>query len=940
MCFSLPYNLRHASAAVVVASLMAVSCFPSRGNKAGAFCAGDADCEAGLCYNNVCLDPDGDEDGDSLKNGVENSLGTSPLDSDTDGDGTADNLEVFDVNHPKDGDGDGFINAIESSLPTADGDGDCLPDEFDPDNDTYTADMSKLAALFCFSDGVCEDGLDAIVAICDAGIVKCDYSSVEGYEEDESICDGADNDCDGDTDEELASSDIEACFAKGVCGDVADAIRVDCVEGEWVCKYGQVPDWEPEETRFDGLDNDCDGETDEGMAGKPCDKTNQHGTCAGETFFDGESPGCDAPDPEEETCDGVDNNCDGDTDEDLFSDVDGECLSEGVCGEVSVVIPRHCEDGLWICEYGQVPGYEAVEVSCDDKDNNCDGDTDEGLAGQPCDIENEFGSCPGLSECDGQGGIYCTGTPPAEESCDGADNDCDGDTDEGLDGLSCNIINQFGTCPGLTLCYETTLLCEGIPAVAEICDGADNDCDGDTDEDEICLKTATVRGYVKDGVSKATIQGATVTVLSGIRGGRDTADPIDVVVTDAEGRFEVFLKPGNYEVEIGADGYAPVVSWPFSVIDGDTMPLDAVMVPIDGEAQYIAVCGRVRQNAAESGGPPLAGASVTLYGNDFNNPLASTTSVEGGFYCITGVPGMDAGGQPFSVLALAAKMSGFLPGEAQGLPNPPSVVLIVNLSVHDLPEGTVTVLEEDFEGGENGWTTETSEDGVGWNWIENGEHMNDAVGECVMVPAQNEDCAPPPDDPTSQCALCEQPTDMGCIPEPGSLPNAYSGDHAFWFGNPASNNFLPGDGLCENFNGGKGGPVSGSLESPQVPVQGFTFLFLSFYSAWEVEAVDPQAPPNGFDWLLVEIRVDDQTTWDLVGYLNPEIDSDGKPFQPYTSTGFDLAPAWVNYYYDISEWAYGDFVTIRFRFDSKDENYNGFRGWLVDKVEIFGVSQG
>jgi len=95
-----------------------------------------------------------------------------------------------------------------------------------------------------------------------------------------------------------------------------------------------------------------------------------------------------------------------------------------------------------------------------------------------CWIENEFGICHGKRTCDEE----CGAQVPAPESCNLKDDDCDGATDEGVESSECPLTNEYGTCMGQTLCVAGEDVCEGLFPSVEICNGKDDDCDGDTDE--------------------------------------------------------------------------------------------------------------------------------------------------------------------------------------------------------------------------------------------------------------------------------------------------------------------------------------------------------------------------------------------------------------------------------------------------------------------------
>lgn len=94
-----------------------------------------------------------------------------------------------------------------------------------------------------------------------------------------------------------------------------------------------------------------------------------------------------------------------------------------------------------------------------------------------CYIENEYGRCYGERTCD----TACDANVPAPEVCDGKDQNCNGQTDEGIFG-ECSLENRYGTCKGQLICVGGQQICQGSYAFPEICNGLDDNCDGKTDE--------------------------------------------------------------------------------------------------------------------------------------------------------------------------------------------------------------------------------------------------------------------------------------------------------------------------------------------------------------------------------------------------------------------------------------------------------------------------
>ena len=310
---------------------------------------------------------------------------------------------------------------------------------------------------------------------CAAGL-KCRRDTNRCETPQDELCDEVDNDLDGETDEGL----LNAC---GTCGDV------------------------PEETCAEG-DNDCDGLVDEGFErlGDSCEPPVDEGdeperlssiwVCI-ESVFRCVPTG--DPLPEEERCDGVDNDLDEEIDESITFE-EAEC-PEGSCR--GSVLPR-CEAGEVVLDC-DVPLGES-DLTCDGIDDDCDLEIDE-------DFLSESMSC--AEECLFIGETQCVGGEVIDtcdllrqeniETCDGIDNDCDSAIDEALEDwvdtetpcaegacqttlkVSCQSGQEQQRCavdPSIDPILDP-LNPENARYSPDLCDGVDADCDGRIDESSV-----------------------------------------------------------------------------------------------------------------------------------------------------------------------------------------------------------------------------------------------------------------------------------------------------------------------------------------------------------------------------------------------------------------------------------------------------------------------
>jgi hypothetical protein len=443
----------------------------------------------------------------------------------------------------------------------------------DGDDDDYGVDDAATNVTACFTPsgyadraGDCDDGAGAIHPglpdLCDA----------MGVDDD---CNGTPNDPPGGC--MCTGTDSRPCVASGVCSAGTES----CNGGAWgACSITAVPEV------CDGRDEDCDGVVDDGTqttcfadgdgdgyaaSGAPatplCPASGGFGGCPSgyttrlpvATTIDCDDTVYATSPAGVESCNGVDDDCDGMADELLrvtcYLDVDNDtysaagATSSSQCADSTRTLTGLCPIGYTNrapspadCD-DLVPGRSpaAVEV-CDGVDQDCDGTIDETVA-VSCypDVDNDTYagtgatttqqcrdvSRPALEFCPigytnrapTASSFDCDVTnasinPAATETCGlpPVDEDCDGMANPSSD-CSCGD-GTVRACPLPGHCATGTEQCSGgmwgacsVAPVAETCDGEDEDCDGSTDEGLVvtCYADGDNDSYALAGASASLL---------------------------------------------------------------------------------------------------------------------------------------------------------------------------------------------------------------------------------------------------------------------------------------------------------------------------------------------------------------------------------------------------------------------------------------------------
>ncbi len=500
------------------------------------------------------------------------------------------------------------------------------------------------------------------------------------------VCDSVDNDCDSrvdlgavdattwylDADGDGFGTDsvtLDRCNAPSGYVDVAG----DCNDG----KAGVHPN--ATETCATAFDDDCDGDNNDldalgcrtfytdadgdgaGAGAGICQCVSGGTSVLNDEDCDDTNPlvhpyvqeNCNTPDDDD--CDGSDNNPGGVSCLSRYYDGDGDgyglssdslCLCEN-SGYYDALQDHDCDDTDPLVSPG------AVEVCFDATDNDCDGNTDDATASDATtwyrDVDQDgYGDASdSQTDCDAPTGYVADGTdcddvraeanPGATETCTtGFDDDCDGDTnDENATG--CTVYYEdadadtFGTSTNLCLCTATAIYAannstdcdDSDPFVNveqdETCATAyDDDCDGDTNDENAADCTYFYEDWDADTYGVAN-SGACHCITTGIYTATTTGDCDD---TDAG------IHPGNSNCALY--GSIPEASATGSIAGG----LDLTTADLNGNGSldwvfsdqgYDGYRGRtyIVYGPVTGNVDPVVNADATLTGSSFNNEAGS-----------------------------------------------------------------------------------------------------------------------------------------------------------------------------------------------------------------------------------------------------------------------------------------------------------------------------
>ncbi|MFY1826978.1 putative metal-binding motif-containing protein, partial [Myxococcus fulvus] len=368
-------------------------------------------------------------------------------------------------------------------------------------------------------------------------------------------CDSVDNNCNGSVDEGVTTTFYRDADGDGH-GNASNPIQACSVPPSYVtnatdCNDGNASIHPGATEVCDGVDNNCGGGADEGLTTqtwyRDADSDGYGNTsvstqnCRQPSGYVGNASDCNDSSASirpgaSETCDSVDNNCNGSVDEGVTStfyrDADGDGYGSASQSTQACAAPTGYVANTTDCNDNSASIHPGATEVCDGVDNNCAGGADEGLATQTwyrdADSDGYGNTSVSTQNCRQPAGYVSNATdcndssasirPGASETCDSVDNNCNGSVDEGVT----STFYRDADGDGYGYASSTTQACSKPsgyvanatdcndnsgsihPGATEVCDGVDNNCTGGTDEGlatQAWYRDADSDGYGNTSVS-------------------------------------------------------------------------------------------------------------------------------------------------------------------------------------------------------------------------------------------------------------------------------------------------------------------------------------------------------------------------------------------------------------------------------------------------------